>query len=111
MTKFMTKDFSEGGWKQSRVLITWQGEKIEFINHFGLSGVGILVLIYCQIVAGSVVQHWEQGGDGRLVPSPWCCREQLRVVGQSPRQGRSLPWMGAHASRSPTAERTGAQLS
>lgn len=56
MTKFMTKDFSgrkvEG--KQSFNYVTG-GKKMEFINHLRLSGVGIHVLIYCQIVAGSVV--------------------------------------------------------
>lgn len=70
---------------------------MEFINHFGLSSVGIHLLIFCQIVTGSVVSalgagRGRQAGDITLV---------LQGAGSG---WKELPWMGAHASHPPLQE-------
>lgn len=96
--------------KQSFNYVT-RGGKIEFINHFRLCGVGIQLLIYCQIVTGSVVSALGAGRGRQAGDIPVVLQEQAWWWGRARGRGRSLPWMGAHASRSPTAGRTGAQLS
>lgn len=89
-----------------------RGKKIEFINHFKLSRVGIHLLIYCQVVTWSVISALgpRRNRQAAAMAAVLWERTQGRT-GMPAEGGRKLPWLGARASCSPLEEGTGAWLS
>lgn len=89
-----------------------RGKKIEFINHFKLSRVGIHLLIYCQVVTWSVISALgpRRNRQAAAMAAVLWERTQGRT-GMPAEGGRKLPWLGAPASCSPLEEGTGAWLS
>lgn len=61
---------------------------MEFINHFRLSGVGIHLLIYCQIVTGRAVSALGAGRGRQAGHIPLVLQGAGLVVGHSPWQGK-----------------------
>lgn len=66
---------------------------MEFINHFRLSGVGIHLLIYCQVVTGSVVSALGAGRGRQVGANPL-------VLQREPSQGKE-PALGGSSCLSP----------